>query len=373
MESGYRRCLELWESPSTPLGPDDMDLLIRLGLLPMDAPFSGVVRNLVGAVFSQRGMASADAVVGPACEYARRLPPGGEPQHPVNGIVWAALRAKRELTTEACAGVEEFLDLVLRVPSAVVLGRSTSGGNISVTLATLQLAELHREDAKLPRSSRFVEARAARGDWAVVARAWDQLLFAGYIRVKPVLGYVEHVVSFPGPDRLRVGWGEGTADLAREDLAREAAEMPARRRPGYDILQEKRPREVAVLHLLATVGTLELLYPREVHSFYRRNEVPRTWISLMRSLSDGDALRKIRDEKMLTYAVNHCVAGFPEFRHGVRGILEMLHADAARRGFAPPTRESLVALLGGVLDRGLDLVYGVARPPSPARPAGSGA
>ncbi len=355
----YDRFVQLYRDLGSDFSDEDLDLVRKTVKTCADEPFAGLLRNLPGGTISLRSMQSFDWMLRTAQRYAESIDPDEELANIEGALMWGAFHHHAPLSEEQQSRIAAYTRLVLEKCRRYMLRRYEMAGSFGNSLNGFQLAEVFRKDGDMPSCAQLVQEAAARDDWALVARFWDRLVLSGLQRPKPVLGYVERVLDFDVRDGVRITCAPQPFELELEAVAKEAQGMEERYSSAYPGLDsEPHPRETALLHLLGTVATLELAHPREVEGFYRRKEIPPQWIALVRGLAHQRTMRTIRDERMLSYAVNYCALEFTKVRNLIVTVLGMIREDAAKRKFAEPTRKDLVRLLVRVLDRVLDEVHG---------------
>lgn len=380
----FKRFIELYSDFDLEITRADVQMIVDVTRQTHFMPFSMIFHGLAGVVTLQ-GMRSITRAIDLARELENLLKPEDWFIVHTNALlIWSILhygKAGHVLTDNQYNGIVDIVKSALKRQRKGSLSRYFFSGQYMVFLCGLQLPELFRSDGEMPGCKRFIQEAldGKNKDWALAARFWDQMLFTALQGPKPVRRYFEQVVDFESEkititccnDPIDVSLStlkkilmasyvdntpEEGAPVKNESRKNTDKPIPKWYRPGFKLDEANNP-EMAVLHLLGTLGTLELAFPKEIDSFYRRKEVPERWIALIRDLAHPLTMQKLRDEKLLNYFGDYCILEFPALQGLLVKVLQMIYGGAERRQFRKPSRADLSRLMAGVLDMVLDLVH----------------
>lgn len=378
-----RRFNELLADPASPLTEEDHAPIADIAAMAYDSRGGGLLRSAFGSPLSHRGMQDLEAVLGLAESIEAILRERAVAGRPANGamanqVVWALVhgctRPGFRPTDEQFAKVEGFVRSLLARNRRYALDRYDASGQFLVNLCPVFFADVTNNDVGLPRAIRFMQelgrdptsSTSSSPDWAALSRMWDQLVFPALRFPKEVFNMLTRLIEFTNGGEMRICLGDrGSFDVSPDTVRAMAAEHGRRRAPDYDLDSEladggDRPAAVAATHLLGTLGTAGLSVSAQLAAFVRQSEMPPGWLAIAQDLADPETMRKLRDEKSMTYLGNVLTLTFPATRAIVTAALGRVADHAAgRNGGAQPlpplSPGQLAGLMGPMLDEVLDL------------------
>lgn len=357
----YRRLVALLENPSQPLTDDDIDMCKSFERIPFDEAFRPLLSTTEGSTLSIRCMLDFPGHIAAAEKFVARLEPGEE--FAGNDLIWGLLYRRRVLSDTDYGRLYQLVTEIARRSRNYVLKRYEMSGQFGLCLCSLPLAEVFRQDRRLPGSLRFARETIQQRDWALLARFWDQLLFPGLIHPKPVLDYFAEIVSF-GEDHLDIaGFGKLSTTTVIEAL------------PDSDILYDtafvmpdERPESFVILFLLGTIGSMQLAHPLEVERFYQDRRIPAKFVEIAHLLASQKTMSTLRDHKMLSYFFNYSLLEFPLLRGLIIKTYTIVIDEAAQRGYREASSAELCRLFVRVVNEVLNLVFNVPQKVEPSVP-----
>lgn len=361
----WDRITAAFADPSAELTSEDLDTQAVVAIATFDQPGMGLLRAIAGSAPSHRGMRSVERGVELAEGLERRLAgQEGADGSLFNQLVWATLHARRHLDDALMGRLRALLEGMVERNRPYALSRYDASGQFLVNLCIVPVPDLFGPPG-MGHTLALTRAWLAHSDWALVARLWDQLLFVGLREPRRLLRHLDALLVFE-PDQLRIAGArvspvplDAVRDACRQDEARWLE-------VGFD-LDEAPSGPVAVGHMLRTLATLELGAPDEVAAWLRRNQVPEAWWAVARPLAHHETLRKLRDEKAMTYFGNHLTLEFDFVRGVAKQAMDEVGRSARARGFRTPRARDVRRLMGALLDLVLRTVHD--RPGGAAQPS----
>ncbi|MFH1468455.1 MAG: hypothetical protein ABIO70_28960 [Pseudomonadota bacterium] len=352
----WERYCALYENLAEPLTVADADHLATSAERCFDEPFGGLLRPLGGGLLSARGMGDLDMLVEPAkCPFR-----DGTPllfSWFASQLTWGVYHRKEPPTELQVRALEEGLWHHVGQDRARALMRYDVSGQLMATMVPLQVCDLLDPSGGMPITVAFSVRAAEREDWPLLARAWDQLLFVAVHDPNRVLAYASHILEAERDD-LVLRLGIGSWKVSWRALAEDAVQMPGRRVATFD-LDQASGLACALNHLLATIASLHLTAPRDVMAWGLRMGFTEPVLKQIRALADEATMRKIRDEKMLTYFANFCAREHPEVSALIARAMRLVLEQARQRRFERPTGWSIMRLGMRLLDEALGRLAGV--------------
>ncbi len=344
-----KRILQLYKYPDLEIIDSDIELSAEITRMHMDEPLGGILIALLASIMAMRNMKHMDSALPLINKMMSSVDDNMEFVYFTNSLCWAILYNKKALKESDNDHLFNLTFDLIKKFRKCVLQRYEGTGQLKIIFSAIQFSDIYREDREMVNCRRFLEIALEQEDWPVMARFWDQLLFAGILKPKIILRHLEQILSFDG-ERLIITCGERSFSVSIESLAQESVNMSTKYKPDYDPDCDNNPRTVAVLHMLCTIGTLELVFQREVESFYRRKLIPDPFKYIIREVSNPSTIEKLRDERLAGYFGVHVVCEFPQIRDIFVNTWEMLYDDAKQRNFKRPSRGDIVRFLERILD-----------------------
>ena len=395
----FERFIELYDA-SIPLSDGDIELLKSVSTRRFTEPFAGIFAAVQGGIFALRSMRDLQEAVPMIERLVADLEEGEEISYYLINLVWGLLFHQKPLSEGHAERLMSILLALVGEPSRDV---APDDGRRQLTVRERMLeryevsGQLKFVFCSVPLNDRFggegmtgtkalVSELVLREDWTALARVWDQLTLFGLRYPVEALNHVKEVLDLR-KEGVEILVGHGTRKVPVELLLESSGDMVAQNGDGAGggegrhltyldpdrrLTDADATPALAVLHLLSTIGNIELENPLEVDSFFRTCNVPESLQTLCRRLRRRTTVEQYNDQSLAGYFAMYAIFEYPKVGSLLREIWKLTLAGAKRRGFKKPRRRDFVATLVPVLDRALDALYGKPAIASHPRPPGAG-